>query len=76
MTTLLAVYLVVISLVLVHVMFRDHRSGVCELLSCRNLALMGLILFQLSSAAYSPVAADSGTYPVNNPTTKAGTVGA
>ncbi len=72
MTTLLAVYLVVISLVLVHVMFRDHRSGVCELLSCRNLALMGLILFQLSSAAYSLVAADYGKYPVNNPTKTGG----
>ena len=68
MTTLLAIYLVVISLVLVHVMFRDHRSGVCELLSCRNLALLGLILFQLSSVAYSLVASDYSKYPVNDPT--------
>jgi len=67
MTTLLAIYLIVLSLVLVWIVFRDHRSGLCELLSCRNLALLGLILFQLSSVAYSLLASDYSKYPVNAP---------
>jgi len=67
MTTLLAIYLIVLSLVLVWIVFRDHRSGLCELLSCRNLALLGLILFQLSSVAYSLLANDYSHYAVYNP---------
>ncbi len=67
MTTFLAIYLMVLSLVLVRIMFRDHRSGLCDLLSCRNLALLGLILFQLTSVAYSLASADYSHYPVNDP---------
>ena len=62
MTTVLAIYLIALSLVIVRIMFRDHRTGLCELLSCRNLALLGLILFQLTSVAYSLAASDYSQY--------------
>ncbi len=73
MITFLTIYLVLLAVVLVWIIFRDHRSGVCELLSCRNLALLGLILFQISSVAYSLAADEYSNYPVNEPA-KAGLI--
>ena len=67
MTTLLAMALVLMSIALVAIMFRDHRRGTCELLSCRNIALVGLILFQLGSCAYSLFTGDNSVFRINNP---------
>ena len=67
MTTLLAMSLGLMSIALVVIMFRDHRRGNCELLSCRNMALLGLIVFQLSSCAYSLYTGDNSKYLINNP---------
>ncbi len=67
MTTLIAMFLVLLSIILVVIMFRDHRRGTCELLSCRNLALVGLILFQLTSAAYSLASGDHSNYYIAEP---------
>ncbi len=51
MTTLVGVYLLVVALALCVVMLRDHARGTVELFSCRNIAIGGFILFQLTSAA-------------------------
>jgi len=66
MTTLLAMTLVLMALALVAIMFRDHKRGTCELLSCRNIALVGLILFQLGSCAYSLFTGDNSVFRINN----------
>lgn len=51
MTTLVGIYLLVAAFALVLVMLRDHARGTVELLSVRNVAIVGFILFQLTSAA-------------------------
>ena len=66
MTTLLAMFLVLMAIALVVIMFRDHHRGTCELLSCRNMALLGLILFQLTSCAYSLYTGDHSHYRLSN----------
>ncbi len=67
MTTMLAMTLVLMAIAVVAIMFRDHRRGDCELLSCRNMALVGLILFQLSSCAYSLYTGDHSNFYISNP---------
>ncbi len=67
MTTLLAMTLVLMAIALVAVMFRDNHRGRCELLSCRNMALLGLILFQLGSCAYSLYTGDHSNFRLSNP---------
>ena len=67
MTTLIAMFLVLLSIGLIWIMLRDHRRGTCELLSCRNLALVGLILFQLTSAAYSLYSGDHSHFYIAEP---------
>lgn len=67
MTPLLAMSLVLMSIALVAIIIRDHRRGDCELLSCRNIALVGLILFQLSSCAYSLYTGDHSNFLISNP---------
>ena len=69
MTTLLAMTLVLMALALVAIMFRDHQRGTCELLSCRNIALVGLILFQLGSCAYSLFTGDNSVFRIAPPLT-------
>ena len=51
MQTAIALYLILLSGVLGVVMIRDHIRGRVELLSVRNFALLGFIVFQLTSAA-------------------------
>jgi hypothetical protein len=51
LTTLVGIYLLVAAFALVLVMLRDHARGTVELLSVRNVAIVGFILFQLTSAA-------------------------
>lgn len=46
-----ATYLIFLSLVVVVVILRDHVRGKVELLSIRNFALLGFIVFQLTSGA-------------------------
>lgn len=67
MTTLLGLILVLLALAVVAVMFRDHRLGTCELISCRNVGLIGLILFQLTSCAYSMFTGDNSKYLIADP---------
>ncbi|MCH7812693.1 MAG: hypothetical protein IID40_01605, partial [Planctomycetes bacterium] len=58
---------VLMAIAVVAIMFRDHRRGDCELLSCRNMALVGLILFQLGSCAYSLYTGDHSNYLISSP---------
>ncbi len=51
MQQLISVYLFSLALVIVLKMAWDHYRGRVELLSIRNLALVGLIIFQVTSAA-------------------------
>ena len=51
MTTLVGIYLLVTAVALMAAMLRDHARGTVELFSCRNIAIAGFILFQLTSAA-------------------------
>ncbi len=51
MTSLIGAYLLVVAVALVLVMLRDHARGTVELLSVRNIAIAGFILFQLTSAS-------------------------
>jgi hypothetical protein len=51
MTTLLATYLFGLAAAVVLMMLRQHMRGTHELLSLRNFALVGFVLFQLTSGA-------------------------
>lgn len=51
MQTAIALYLILLSGVICIIMMRDHVRGRVELLSLRNFALLGFIVFQLTSAA-------------------------
>lgn len=51
MQTAVALYLVLLSGIVCIIMMRDHIRGRTELLSVRNFALLGFIVFQLTSAA-------------------------
>ena len=53
MTTLLAFFLVLVIIVLLHRIVRDGLTDQVELFSFRNLFLLGFIVFQLTSAATS-----------------------
>ena len=67
MTFLVAIYLYAIAVVLIWLMFRQHRQGVCELLSARNLAIAGFILFQLSSTSVALLTENYGDYHLEEP---------
>jgi hypothetical protein len=63
LATIIGIYLLVLAGALVVVVLRDHARGTVELLSVRNVAIAGFILFQLTSAAmalFNPSA--GGTY--------------
>lgn len=51
MTTAVAFYLLFLAAILVIVMLRDHVRGRTELFSIRNFAILGFIVFQLTSAS-------------------------
>lgn len=53
MTTIIAVYLCVLTASLFVLMLRQHLNGTCELISIRNVAILGFIIFQLTSPAIS-----------------------
>jgi hypothetical protein len=68
MTFLVAIYLYALAIVLIWLMFRQHRLGICELFSVRNVAVAGFILFQLSSPSIALLAGNYGDYHLENPT--------
>jgi hypothetical protein len=67
MTIAIALYLLVVSAVVVAIILRDHRRGECDLLCIRNVALLGFVIFQLGSAAYSLLASDYFKRPLATP---------
>lgn len=66
-TTALALYLWAISGFLILWMMWEHHRKIHDLLSLRNLFLVGFIVFQLSSAATSLYLDDFGNYRVRYP---------
>jgi hypothetical protein len=67
MLYLISVYLLAIAVWLIYVMIRDHARGTCELVSIRNVAILGFILFQLTSPARAMITGDYGRRPVEDP---------
>lgn len=67
MTTTIAVYLCVLAASLFVLMLRQHLNGTCELVSIRNVAILGFILFQLTSPAISLFSGSFHPYNIANP---------
>ncbi len=67
MTTLLGIYLFVLAIGLVVMMFVQHQRGTCEMLSIRNVALLGFIVFQVTSGASALIWNDYGRRAPHNP---------
>lgn len=68
MNIIVAMYLFGLSLWVIWLMFKHHSDGTCDLLSIRNFALIGFILFQLTSAAVPLLFGDYGRFHINSPT--------
>ena len=67
MTTTVAVYLCVLAAGMIVLMLRQHVNGTCDLISIRNVAILGFILFQLTSPAISLFSGDYGPYYIAYP---------
>lgn len=67
MIALIAIYLYVLAAIVVAVMIRQHQTGSCPLLSIRNVALAGFIVFQLSSGAMALTLTGFDHYYVSDP---------
>ncbi len=67
MSVLIAIYLYATALVLLAVMLRQHHTGQCPLLSIRNIALMGFIVFQVTSGAMALTVTGFSHFYVENP---------
>jgi hypothetical protein len=67
MTTIVAIYLLLLTVVVVALVFRDHRRGTCELLSVRNVALSGFIVFQLTSGGVALLTGNHGRIRLAQP---------
>lgn len=67
MTTLLAMYLAAMSVFIFGLMIYQHFKGTHPLLSVRNFALVGLVVFQSGSGATHLYLMDFGVYPISDP---------
>lgn len=67
MKTFLALYLLAVAAALGIKMLRDYQLGRHELLSVRNFAIVGFIVFQLTSAAMALATNDYGGFTVMKP---------
>ena len=63
MITLLGMYLFVLAAVIVVMMLRDHQMGRCDLLSVRNIVLLGFIIFQVTSGGIAMISGEYGRKP-------------
>lgn len=66
MTILIAILFCLVAVFLVVLVFRQHQSGEVELLSVRNVAILGFIIFQCTSTAIALITEDTSQYVVNN----------
>lgn len=62
-----ACYLILLAVIVLIVMMRDHLRGQVELLSIRNFALLGFIVFQLTSGAIVLYRDYDPKYPLYDP---------
>ena len=67
MTAVLAIYLYGLAVGLLVFMLRQHQRGQCELLSVRNFALLGFIVFQLTSSGTALWTGTYGAFRLANP---------
>ena len=68
MTTLIGIYLTLLSLFIVWKTGRDALQGTCPLFSTRNFFVLGLLLFQSVSGAFTMFTGESENYAdVANP---------
>lgn len=67
MTVVLAIYLYGLAVGLLVFMLRQHQRGQCELLSVRNFAVLGFILFQLTSGGTALLTGTYGAFHLANP---------
>lgn len=67
MPVLIAIYLYITAIVLLAVMIRQHHTGQCPLLSIRNVALVGFIVFQVTSGAMALTTTGFGHFYVSDP---------
>jgi hypothetical protein len=68
MSTLIGWYLFLVAAVLIVVVIRQHLSGKVELVSVRNAAIGGYIVFQCTSPALALITGDFGRRPPGDPT--------
>lgn len=66
MTTIIALYLYAFAVVICVVMLMHHRKGEAEIFSVRNVALIGLIIFQCTSAAVALLHDDYGKFYIHS----------
>ena len=67
MTAIVAIYLYGLAVGLLLFMLRQHQRGECELLSVRNFALLGFIVFQLASSGTALWTDTFGHFGLANP---------
>ncbi len=67
MTAALAIFLYGLAIGLLVFMVRQHQRGQCELLSVRNFAFLGLIVFQLASSGTALWTESYGAFHLTNP---------
>ncbi len=67
MTAVLAIYLYGLAVGLLVFMLRQHQRGQCELLSVRNFAILGFIVFQLTSSGTALWTGTYGAFHLANP---------
>lgn len=67
MMLLNAIYLFTLSALLVFIMIRQHVKGTRDLLSIRNLAILGFVIFQLTSTALRLYWGRFERYPIYKP---------
>jgi hypothetical protein len=67
MTIVVAIYLLLLAIVVVALIFRDYNRGTCELLSVRNAALAGFVVFQLTSGGVALLTGNHGRIRLTEP---------
>jgi len=69
MTDLIGVFLILLAIGAIALMWRQHSKGIHPLLSLRNFAIVGFIIYQLISPGRALLNDEYGDYPLLNPAT-------